>query len=64
MRFIKIIYVVLMAVIGIGALVVFFGLAAQGAESLTSTPDELARYTRTEMQRWQRHSVQHTEVSS
>ena len=29
-------------------------LAAQGAEALTSTPEELGRYTRTEMQRWQR----------
>lgn len=29
-------------------------LAAQGAEVLTSTPDELARYTRGELQRWQR----------
>jgi tripartite-type tricarboxylate transporter receptor subunit TctC len=29
-------------------------LAAQGAEALTSTPEELGRYTRAEMQRWQR----------
>jgi tripartite-type tricarboxylate transporter receptor subunit TctC len=29
-------------------------LAAQGAEALTSTPEELGHYTRTEMQRWQR----------
>lgn len=29
-------------------------LAAQGAEPLTSTPAELARYTRAEMLRWQR----------
>jgi tripartite-type tricarboxylate transporter receptor subunit TctC len=29
-------------------------LAAQGAEPLTSTPEELGRYTRAEMQRWQR----------
>ena len=29
-------------------------LAAQGAEASTSTPDELGRYTRSEMQRWQR----------
>jgi tripartite-type tricarboxylate transporter receptor subunit TctC len=29
-------------------------LAAQGAEALTSTPLELARYTREEIQRWQR----------
>ena len=29
-------------------------LAAQGAEALTSTPEELGRYTLTEIQRWQR----------
>lgn len=29
-------------------------LAAQGAEALTSTPEELGRYARAEMQRWQR----------
>ena len=29
-------------------------LAAQGAEALTSTPQELSRYTREETQRWQR----------
>ena len=29
-------------------------LAAQGAEPATSTPEALGRYTRTEMQRWQR----------
>lgn len=29
-------------------------LAAQGAEASTSTPEELVRYTRAEMQRWQR----------
>jgi tripartite-type tricarboxylate transporter receptor subunit TctC len=29
-------------------------LAAQGAEAMTSTPEELGRYTRAEMQRWQR----------
>lgn len=29
-------------------------LAAQGAEPLTSTPEELGSYTRAEMQRWQR----------
>lgn len=29
-------------------------LTAQGAEPLTSTPQELARYTRDELQRWQR----------
>jgi tripartite-type tricarboxylate transporter receptor subunit TctC len=29
-------------------------LGAQGAEASTSTPDELGRYTRAEMQRWQR----------
>ena len=28
-------------------------LAAQGAEALPSTPEELGRYTRAEMQRWQ-----------
>lgn len=29
-------------------------LAAQGAEALTSTPEELGRYTRAELQRWAR----------